>query len=351
LIFDKDDMLMAKFVTAASNLRSHIFKIPFQTEYNTQQMAGNIVPAITSTNAMVAAFQLTECMKFMMNTLFEEYGKKKGLKAENKELYVSNLTTKVLDAKLGKAKPECLACNEALMPLLIYADTANFTIGDLIDKVYNPASEEFDFEIYSGNVLVFEWNQYLEDDEIEAAKKKRNQNLKDAFKQEEILLKFQEDKHMMKILIVDKPEIPPHEFEHSKKSDPSKKRKILIEKEVFGDTYKNEEEEKRAQENKMQIEGEEHAKDKNGAMIIDDDDDDVVEEQPSTEVTSQNKPQNAKSNAIDIESDDDLMVVEAPTKKPTSEDNGEANPLKRTRDQMEGNGHHNGLEPTLKQTK
>ena len=97
---------MAKFVTAASNLRAYIFKIPLQTEYNTQQMAGNIVPAITSTNAMVAAFQLTETMKFLMNTLFEEHAKKQGMKAENKELYVSNLTTKVLDAKLGKAKPD-----------------------------------------------------------------------------------------------------------------------------------------------------------------------------------------------------------------------------------------------------
>ena len=77
------------------------------------------------------------------------------------------------------------------MPLLIYADTANFTIGDLIDQVYNPSKENIDFEIYSGNDLIYEWNQYLEDDEIEMAKKKAAQTLKDAFKTEEILLKFQ----------------------------------------------------------------------------------------------------------------------------------------------------------------
>ncbi|WFD26076.1 E1 ubiquitin-activating enzyme [Malassezia nana] len=52
--FDKDDDEALGFVTAAANLRAHVYGIPEQTRFETKQIAGNIIPAIATTNAMVA---------------------------------------------------------------------------------------------------------------------------------------------------------------------------------------------------------------------------------------------------------------------------------------------------------
>jgi len=46
--FDKDDFMAMRFVTAASNLRSHVFGIePLQSFYTAKGIAGNIIPAST----------------------------------------------------------------------------------------------------------------------------------------------------------------------------------------------------------------------------------------------------------------------------------------------------------------
>ncbi|KAJ5388732.1 hypothetical protein N7509_011273 [Penicillium cosmopolitanum] len=56
LSFDKDDEDTLDFVTAAANLRSTAFHIERKTKFDTKQMAGNIIPAIATTNAMTAGF-------------------------------------------------------------------------------------------------------------------------------------------------------------------------------------------------------------------------------------------------------------------------------------------------------
>lgn len=52
--FDKDDDEALGFVTAAANLRAHVYGIQEQTRFETKQIAGNIIPAIATTNAIVA---------------------------------------------------------------------------------------------------------------------------------------------------------------------------------------------------------------------------------------------------------------------------------------------------------
>ena len=106
-MFDKDDNLAMKFVSALSNIRSYIFGIPMQSEWTIKEMAGNIIPAIASTNAIVAAIQVTEAIKFLQNKYNLEKGVNTKQTLKNKELYVQNTKgTKVLDAALGKANPD-----------------------------------------------------------------------------------------------------------------------------------------------------------------------------------------------------------------------------------------------------
>lgn len=56
--FDKDDLLAMRFVTAATNLRASSFGIDSQSMHDAKGIAGNIVPAIATTNAMAAGLQV-----------------------------------------------------------------------------------------------------------------------------------------------------------------------------------------------------------------------------------------------------------------------------------------------------
>jgi len=55
LMFDKDDHLAMDFVTSASNIRAYNFTIEMETLFKIKEMAGKIVPAISSSNALAAA--------------------------------------------------------------------------------------------------------------------------------------------------------------------------------------------------------------------------------------------------------------------------------------------------------
>jgi ubiquitin-like 1-activating enzyme E1 B len=58
VVFEKDDSVCMKFITACSNLRSYLFGINFTNEIQVKKIAGNVIPAIASTNSIVAALEV-----------------------------------------------------------------------------------------------------------------------------------------------------------------------------------------------------------------------------------------------------------------------------------------------------
>ncbi|AGO13285.1 AaceriAFR138Wp [[Ashbya] aceris (nom. inval.)] len=52
--FDKDDADALEFVATAANIRAHIFHIKMLSVFDIKQIAGNIIPAIVTTNAIIA---------------------------------------------------------------------------------------------------------------------------------------------------------------------------------------------------------------------------------------------------------------------------------------------------------
>lgn len=63
--FDKDDDLAVEIVTAASNLRAACYGIPAQSLFAAKGMAGNIIHAIATTNAIISGLIVTEACKIL----------------------------------------------------------------------------------------------------------------------------------------------------------------------------------------------------------------------------------------------------------------------------------------------
>lgn len=75
MMFNKDDPHSVEFVTAAANIRADNFSIPMESLFKIKEMAGKIVPAISSSNALGASLQVFEAIKL----LARQDGKLKGI--------------------------------------------------------------------------------------------------------------------------------------------------------------------------------------------------------------------------------------------------------------------------------
>ncbi len=105
LTFDKDDDDAMDFVCAASNLRSEVFSIAMQSRFHVKSIAGNIIPAIATTNSIVAAQMTLEAWKVV-----------KGDLQACKETYVANvpLARRLLTSNANRApNPLCPVCSKA----------------------------------------------------------------------------------------------------------------------------------------------------------------------------------------------------------------------------------------------
>jgi ubiquitin-like 1-activating enzyme E1 B len=69
LSFDKDDQLAVEFVTAAANIRAASFGIPLHSLFEAKGIAGNIVHAVATTNAVIAGLIVIEAIKVLKNDI------------------------------------------------------------------------------------------------------------------------------------------------------------------------------------------------------------------------------------------------------------------------------------------
>uniref|UniRef100_A0A8C7NX23 SUMO-activating enzyme subunit 2 n=1 Tax=Oncorhynchus mykiss TaxID=8022 RepID=A0A8C7NX23_ONCMY len=60
-----DDPPAMDFVTAAANLRMYIFSMNMKSRFDIKSMAGNIIPAIATTNAVIAGLIVLEALKIL----------------------------------------------------------------------------------------------------------------------------------------------------------------------------------------------------------------------------------------------------------------------------------------------
>ncbi|KAL4175785.1 hypothetical protein KRP22_000744 [Phytophthora ramorum] len=127
--FDKDDAIGMEFVTAAANLRASVFSISMESLYSCKGIAGNIIPAIATTNAIVAGFQVLEAFRILQGA--------KPVGEACKYTYCNsswNARGVLLQpSPLGKPNPQCYVCAKHTVELAV--DTNRMLLRDLVDQV------------------------------------------------------------------------------------------------------------------------------------------------------------------------------------------------------------------------
>ncbi|KAH6645921.1 ThiF family protein [Truncatella angustata] len=122
IAFDKDDPDTLDFVAAAANIRAHIFGIDLKTRFDIKQMAGNIIPAIATTNAIVAGVCVLESYKVL-----------KGDYNDAKEVFLTPFAPQRLLApdRPRQPNPECPVCSSFYTG--IYVDLSRATLNDVVE--------------------------------------------------------------------------------------------------------------------------------------------------------------------------------------------------------------------------
>ncbi|KAE8409895.1 hypothetical protein BDV37DRAFT_267529 [Aspergillus pseudonomiae] len=123
LVFDKDDVDTLDFVTASANLRATIFGIEPKSKFDTKQMAGNIIPAIATTNAMTAGLCVLQAFK----VLKDDY-------AHAKMIFLERSGARAINSdSLKPPNPNCPVCSVAQARVKINPEQA--TINDLVQDI------------------------------------------------------------------------------------------------------------------------------------------------------------------------------------------------------------------------
>jgi len=105
LEWDKDDLPALNFVTACANIRMYIFNIKQKSRFEVKSMAGNIIPAIATTNAVIAGCIVMEAFKI----LSEQMEKCKTVYLRTQP----NARGKILVTEaLEPPNPKCLVCKD-----------------------------------------------------------------------------------------------------------------------------------------------------------------------------------------------------------------------------------------------
>eukprot|EP00924_Labyrinthula_sp_SR-Ha-C_P008653 augustus_masked-scaffold_37-processed-gene-2.21-mRNA-1 protein AED:0.04 eAED:0.04 QI:0/-1/0/1/-1/1/1/0/609 len=130
--FDKDDDDLMDFVSVLTNLRAMVFGIELKSRFELKGIAGNIIHAIATTNAIVAGIQTMETVKILDNQL-----KGKPIFSGCKYSWVlRNLSSSgclLQPQTLEKANSGCYTCGTALVNLTVNVD--KFTLRDLVERV------------------------------------------------------------------------------------------------------------------------------------------------------------------------------------------------------------------------
>ncbi|KAL5678159.1 hypothetical protein ACJX0J_014290, partial [Zea mays] len=156
LIFDKDDQLAVEFVTAAANIRASSFGIPLHSLFEAKGVAGNIVHAVATTNAIIAGLIVIEAIKVLKGD-YQDYRMTYCLEHPARKMLL-------MPVEPFEPSKSCYVCSET--PLVLEVNTKTTKLREVIEKVIKGKLGMNLPLIMVGATLVFEDGEDLEEDEI-----------------------------------------------------------------------------------------------------------------------------------------------------------------------------------------
>ena len=171
--FDKDDALAVEFVAATAALRSANYGIERKSLFDAKGMAGNIVHAVATTNAIVGGLIVIEALKVLRQ---RKAGGDAGRVATPVPCgpcpyrYTFVKQHKSNSRLLEPMEPDppnksCVVCGAARVELV--CDVESMTLGRLIDEVLKKKLGMNAPEVNAPETILYEQDDGLDDDEIE----------------------------------------------------------------------------------------------------------------------------------------------------------------------------------------
>ncbi|XP_008561176.1 SUMO-activating enzyme subunit 2 [Microplitis demolitor] len=128
LVWDKDDQDAMDFVAACANIRAYIFGIAQKSRFDIKSMAGNIIPAIATTNAIIAGVVILHAFRILSGNLKACKSVYLRPRPNHRNQFL------VPEREVNPPNPKCYVC--APTPTAVLAiDTAKMTIAELNDLV------------------------------------------------------------------------------------------------------------------------------------------------------------------------------------------------------------------------
>jgi ubiquitin-like 1-activating enzyme E1 B len=157
--FDKDDEVLLDFVIAASNLRAHNYLISMESGFKIKEMAGNIVPAVSSTNGLVAGFESIEGLK----VLAKQYDSLRSV------TFSSNSDKRVITGTTIKddINPNCVVCSNVSLQSKLTVDPDSFRLEDLLTKIFYKELAISSASIECNDNIIFESGDDLDEEDAE----------------------------------------------------------------------------------------------------------------------------------------------------------------------------------------
>lgn len=135
LSFDKDDEDTLDFVTATANLRAAAFHIDQKSKFEVKQMAGNIIPAIATTNAMTAGLCVLQAFKVLQQNLNQA-----------KMIFLERGGSRVINSNsLEPPKSTCAVCSAVHGKAFV--DNERATLSDLVGLLRSELNYGEEFSI------------------------------------------------------------------------------------------------------------------------------------------------------------------------------------------------------------
>ncbi|KAA1068087.1 E1 ubiquitin-activating protein uba2 [Puccinia graminis f. sp. tritici] len=170
LRWDKDDDDALDFVTAASNLRANIFGIPQKTRFDVKEMAGNIIPAIATTNSAVSALIVFQAINILSRPKDTDNPSQNGAEADKEDncgplpriaacrpWYGKTADRIIVAGSIDPPNPHCQVCQVLYPTVNVHPDCSlkKFIVEVLQGRLFEEGDDE-SITIQEGDRLLYD---------------------------------------------------------------------------------------------------------------------------------------------------------------------------------------------------